>query len=70
MKMIRELKHLSMRKGWDQNKQAARGSRKLSWLGKDLLVRLREKKGLYWLCKLERHLGKIQGCCLDLQRGD
>ena len=32
-----------------QNRKVGRGSRKLAWLGKDLLVRLKEKKGLYWL---------------------
>ena len=30
-----------------QNKQTSRGGRKTAWLGKGLLVKLREKKGRY-----------------------
>lgn len=31
-----------------QNKKGGQGDIKLAWLSKDLLVRLREKKGIYW----------------------
>jgi len=30
-----------------QNKKAGRGGRKKAWLGKDLLVKLREEDGIY-----------------------
>jgi len=36
------------------NKKVSRGGRKRAWLAKDIMVRLREKKELYWLWK--------QGC--------
>lgn len=48
-----------------QNKKAGREGRKPTWLGKDLLVRLREEI----VPAVETrvcHLGRIQGCCPDL----